>query len=985
MLYGGLDATVWRARLGEKSLVLRLTALRALSGMAEVGARALLTGPSFQEPDLGYPWVWALCRCVDPGILRILRLSGHPSQSLLARARFLLQRQARPKREWKVRRSRSRCLEAMAASEHPQQTLAWAVQLLEMHGDHAIPPLLELIRMHPPGREELFYEKAECAAWALGRLGRICQSEVLAEYRHASARVRRHLAMALWYLGKSADKAVPLLVADKSRQAHAALVAQEERGSQAMLAARRGPVWLDAEAVESLAGIAFSDGDRQFAAGCLGGFGPACGQTLPILNYLAQDPDESVRHTLVRGLGWGGRPETIPLLTQLRNFDASRQVRDRAQAALESFHSWRLASREALLKMAMEGDEAALGQLAEVGLPECEADLNSFMRRLSDGQLALLLVALARTRPFPSVEAGLLLQNLAQGPPAVRSAAAGCLRHVEQTSEVVRGWRRALCDEDGKVVEAAARALGQLRRGLKELGLTAGDLKKLPSRALAALLAEVDPTLLTPDDLLTLLKRPESEPRAAAATALGLLGKPHKRVVQALVKGLDDPQVRLSHARALLNLGQLHYAWYLLFSQSPGDHQRALQALDQLPEVPGGLLDEFRRGQLVNEKVIAWLSTRLQPADFLNLVDEALPGLGLPQAQLLARAIVAKGLAGLDRLPQWLGHPVASVRAAALEALHTFFKVPLEVYQEWLAERGLVLPLRQDNTSPRLPEIVLDFLGLCRAWVIPRLTPILAELAHCHHAPVAAQAVSMLGRAYTAHGHPLAAQAVMSAFHHPGPAVRAAALRAASSTLPVEFWGQDPAPYRESHLLQRAADYIQFGLDRARLLEGLLWLHSLESEVELFQPQRSEHVRVLVSLLDTPLGCAQRVMRLLWNYTGPLDLGTWRAILRAAANPETRPLHAELARRWPRLVVSALAYRADGLDWVAGLESAADKGLALALEHRSRHLRNRALLAMDHRPGQAIRQRLLRLFHSDPCPQVRTRAAGILESWRQPG
>ena len=281
LVYAGLDEKLWSQLLHHEMFYIRLCALRVLSAMGETGSRALLSGPSFRRPDEAYPFVWALSRCVDSRVLE-----EKAGDDLLLRARFCLRRASR-RPDWKYRLSRSACAQALLNSEHPLESMACATRLLEMHGADAIPPLLEVLRERPRqgsplGTADLLDEKAECAAWALGQIGRPAVPEMIQELRGASPRVARHLAMALWYLGRKGAPAVPYLMKDTSEQSTAALLAMKEAASLQMVEGRRGPVWLDQASVQALAEIAFSDGDRHYAAAALGCFGPARAATLPL-------------------------------------------------------------------------------------------------------------------------------------------------------------------------------------------------------------------------------------------------------------------------------------------------------------------------------------------------------------------------------------------------------------------------------------------------------------------------------------------------------------------------------------------------------------------------------------------------------------------------------------------------------------------------------------------------------------------------------
>lgn len=222
MVYGGMGQPMWSRLAEHRMLYIRLTALRVL------GAEVQQLGHLFDQPYERYPYVWAASR------FPAQELSGDLGQ----RVRFLWRRSQRRRHDWRYRLSRSVAAEAVAHAEHPLETMACALRLLEMHGPDAIPPLLELVRRPPAA--SFWDDQAECAAWALGRLGRLAVPEIVQEYRDASPRVRRHLAMALWYSGPQAAPAACWLARDGGEHALAALLAMEEKGSAAMIQARCG-------------------------------------------------------------------------------------------------------------------------------------------------------------------------------------------------------------------------------------------------------------------------------------------------------------------------------------------------------------------------------------------------------------------------------------------------------------------------------------------------------------------------------------------------------------------------------------------------------------------------------------------------------------------------------------------------------------------------------------------------------------------------
>ena len=124
-------------------------------------------------------------------------------------------------------------------------------------------------------------------------------------------------------------------------------------------------------------------------------------------------------------------------------------------------------------------------------------------------------------------------------------------------------------------------------------------------------------------------------------------------------------------------------------------------------------------------------------------------------------------------------------------------------------------------------------------------------------------------------------------------------------------------------------------------------------------------------------------MWLLWTYSLPLDRATWVAVLRSAANPATASRHADLARRWPRLIASALAYRPEGVEWAASLGIHAEAGLKRALRHKSARVRRGALQILQRWPGpqRAFQSQVEGMAREDGNSDVRALAAETLRRW----
>lgn len=430
-----------------------------------------MTGPSFRRKGESYPFVWALSRCIQPGLFCALQVSPSAAHDLLSRARFLARRAARP-HTWRYRLSRASCCEAIAVSEHPLQTLACTVRLLEMHGQDAIPPLLELLRLPPP--QVLWDEKAECAAWALGQIGPLAVPEILQEYRNASTRMADHLATALWYLGPAALRAVPRLLKDPSDTATAALLAMEEKASLEMVRVGRGPVWLDEAAVQALAAIAFSDGDRAYAAAALSCFGPAAPAALPILRHLARDPVAEVRLKVAYGLGWGGRPEGMSLLAELAE-DSVSQVADRARQSMEKYFASPTDMQAAALRALRSGDEVesrrAADQLARIGVSEDE-DISDLL--LAGPMLGALLQALNRGEGVPVRYRARILELM-----PLLGAARLLARWPDDQASLAR-WRPLFWDESLEAQELALAAFRRSGGSLSDWGL--GRAESFPYR-----------------------------------------------------------------------------------------------------------------------------------------------------------------------------------------------------------------------------------------------------------------------------------------------------------------------------------------------------------------------------------------------------------------------------------------------------------------------------------------------------------------------
>ena len=293
MMLWGRGQRFWQQALCDDDLPVRLFALRALAREGQF--RFLLEQAS---PSLGYPLVWALAQCPDPNLL-----AQGSSDSPARAARFLCSRRGRQP-SWRKKANLQRCLIDLWEAVHPLKALACAVRLLELHREMAIPGLLQGIQRD---------QHSDLCAWALGQLGLV--KPLLYAFAGATPRARHSLALGLWYLGPDADAAIPDLIEDASPASRAALVTMMEASAPALIEARLAPVWLDEEALNQLALLAF-DVDprlRHYAAEALCGFGPAATQALPILREMLRSHDYAAATALTR--------QSIPELSaELREF-----------------------------------------------------------------------------------------------------------------------------------------------------------------------------------------------------------------------------------------------------------------------------------------------------------------------------------------------------------------------------------------------------------------------------------------------------------------------------------------------------------------------------------------------------------------------------------------------------------------------------------------------------------------------------------------
>ena len=963
--YGGVGVKAWGRLLGSDSTAIRLFALRALAALGEAGARVLLECSGLR-PQERYAWMWALMRCVDREQLSRLGLSTSPSASPLAWARFLVRREARA-HVFQVRPGRAQCVEALLVSMHPLQTLACAVRLLDLHGERAIPALLEVVRLRPPpgrpeprtgvtcrmlGVPELLEEKAACAAWALGRLGRIAVPEIVQEYAGASRRVRAHLAMALWYMGAQAARAIPVLLLDPGPLAGAALLAMEGAASLAMVEARRGPVWLDDDSVRALARLAFSDEGREYAAASLACFGPSAHKGVPILRHLCADPEVEVRRMVARALGWGGRPETLNLVLPLLK-DEDEVARRLALRALESFFDSPGQTRMALLDWIMVGSAeeglAAAAQLAELGLPEERCQEVGRLLESGSEQLVLYLVeALAasseeQVRPHQVI----LLKFLGlEHRPALRRSAARALAKLAtvepQVLDAVRCWLR---EGDPELVHLAAEILSQAGAGLGSLG---PDWASLAEASLLAVLESWRYSLRVAE-LLALLQHPAPAVRARAADMLGQqrLGSPE--VLAALTAQVREPdkQLRLACARALYAMGEHEFTWMLLDSPRRSDQIEANLVLLREATLPEAFLEAFEQGEICNAKVLHLLKESLPPARRAELLAHAFPHHRGEDRKEVGLALLRLGVAGLDRLPELLGQPHLEVRGQVLDLLSQFLEHPQQSYSDWLARRGMVLPLEHPDPDmqQRLHVALASYIVRSRAWADERLEALLGYLSRSPHVLAAARAVDCLGRALAERGALQLRELLLEALEdHPDSAVRWEALRAlrfgaADAELGRRLSRLRPEPHIELRLERLALESGLIGLEGARLAQALV-LGTLHGRVGVFST--AENFPHVVALLRDP-SLRGIALSSIEGYPGPLTAMGWKALLRACLE-RGEPA---LLVRFPRLVVGLLKWGEQGLERVVQAGPGSAGGLRMAQEHRSARVRLLAVRARE--------------------------------------
>ncbi len=260
----GANSSCMRSLLENELLSVRLYAARQAESSAELRSSRL--------PRVVL-W-WALART---------GFTGEPGPRWLVRRRMVQRRR---------KLTREECLASFRRVEHPLACLAHAMRLVELHGQDAIPALLEVLPQ--VARSEAH---AEAVAWALGTLGRTILAETLAAARKASPAVRHWLLLALWFLGPEAHGVEKDLLGWAEPMAEAVLLNLESRAAaQAARDGRVEVVYLDDAAVYELAEQIYGLDNlarRRRAVRALRGFGPAQEAAVKLLAACLDDPDLS--------------------------------------------------------------------------------------------------------------------------------------------------------------------------------------------------------------------------------------------------------------------------------------------------------------------------------------------------------------------------------------------------------------------------------------------------------------------------------------------------------------------------------------------------------------------------------------------------------------------------------------------------------------------------------------------------------------------
>lgn len=903
---------LWRSFLTSPCLQLRLGALREVAGLGAEGAEALLARPPLAEGELRFPWLWALCQCAEPPLLR-----GRNSVPA-AMARLLMRRGRRRT----VGLSRTEFLERMREAWHPLGQLAWAMRLLESHGDRATPALLESLRAG--GSEEL----QECTAWALGKLGRAAVPEMAQEYGGASRRVRSLLALAFWFMGPAADRAATVLVGDQDPMASAALLAMEGAASRACVAARRTPVWLDRAAVQDLAQLAFSDQDRDYAALALGGYGPAWESTLPILRHLARDPEARVRQRLCQGLAWGGRRETRPILWELYQ-DVEPSVAEQARATWQAMEAIQPLTGEEVMACLQAGTsqrQSLCQQLAIGGLkPGPVAAL--LLEDTDLGVVALTLEALLEGGEAPTPHLARLLQLAQEG---FVDRVAPLLARLEDPT-LLAFWHQQLRAANREVGRLAVEAVQRLPGPLP-------DLRTVHPTLLPELLASLAPQRLQPSDIEVFLTIQPNWVRKAAIDALARYGQVPEPILQAVEERLEDPSASVAVAAShfFLQRGHRAGAWGLLRSPEPGFRHRGLKEL-QGQALPEGLLRSFRAGQFDDPEVLQVLRQHLSPEEMIRLAFDSPLRPGTALWEKVAEEVAKAGVGALDQVPACLAGGDPWKANLALLVLEKVLQGKSESSGEWVRQNWRSLPL-EGEWGLRLQSALSEALS---AEEEPAWLEFWDGLLESPDALLACRALQILTPARDA------ADLLVRALGHPQKQVRAMGLQLLGAQLSGQAWEKVAAACREAperNLLAAVGQWCRGELEEEDLAGALCAQESLGWDSMVLFPIASDaQFCHFLDLLAAQPGSSSIQRSLAECRISKLSKVSWGR-LKGLLGKEVHP--GFLLRRWPRLVITALLDPRLGPNWVKSQGEAAREGLHLALKRPGLTLRRLARNAL---------------------------------------
>lgn len=657
-----------------------------------------------------------------------------------------------------------------------------------------------------------------------------------------------------------------------------------------------------------------------------------------------------------------------------------------AECALESMESYYASSTEmqdVLLAVVRGGDpmeqRRAAEQLVRIGIPE-EVDISDLL--VPGLTLAPLLKALNLGSRVPSRYRPLVLEVI-QHPGEVREAAAQLLSRWPDDEDSRLCWRVLLWESSDRLQELALGAVQRSGLSLREWGVDEDDLRSLPVRVVANLLAAVPPGLIENKDLLPLLGRPEVEARLAAAIALRSSGPPLLEVEAVLELHLTDEDVRVAVecARTLVVLGGHQHRWALLRSGSSQDIELALQD-GELPEKFGEM---YVAGPLYSEGNSVLLRSYLGFERAAEVEVEAL----IQQRSMWASARLGKlGHYALDKMPELLGHFSPGVRLIARASLELLLQ-PCESYSEWLALHGLVLPLEHGPSVAeveRLQSIVCDYMVRAQLWSNLRLLPLWQIFSRSGDHQVACRAVEVLARVHLQSPGQKVLEALLAALHHPEEIVRRTALRRIGSQVTPAGWlpPEHTSVSLEAGLLILARRFAEgdAALEPPLLQEGLEKLIEWRlNDCQFFVPDRPDRLLVLFGLSGRSVGCDLAIRRLIWGYPGQTPGPLWKRIQELSLDPDQSQFHPHLAERWPQLVLFALREREDWLEWVLSLGSCAKAGLRQALKHQDAAIRLQglAILGRVEQGFSDFFRVVLDLSQNDPDAEVNSAAQKLLD------